>query len=115
MKIRLENKKGIGPILSFKFKKRKINFCACHQEKDKSIWFFGIEKYFCSRCIGLILGAIVGVLFKTFFFRLPLYISLILATPLIIDSLTQLFDLRKSNNILRLTTGILFGFGLMAF
>ncbi len=112
--IKLIWKKGIGPLLTITIKKRKLSFCLCHHLPERSIKFFGIEKYLCSRCFGLVVGLIIGLLFKYLITPIPFSAGIILMLPLIIDGATQFFGWRKSNNFLRFTTGILFSFGAMA-
>ena len=104
---------NIGPILYVFINNRKIGLCACHRKKDRSIWFFGLEKYFCSRCLGIIFGCCIGLLYEFFIPVYPLFWSVILMIPMVVDGVTQLLNYRVSNNYLRLLTGILFGFGII--
>ncbi len=53
----------------------------------------------------------MGILLRLIGVSIPVLASLVLILPLIIDGLTQLFELRESNNIFRLLTGALFGIG----
>lgn len=100
-----------GPIVIVKFKERQLCLCICHHRKDRSIWFFGLEKIFCARCCGILTGLVMGILLRLIGVSIPVLASLVLILPLIIDGLTQLFELRESNNIFRLLTGALFGIG----
>jgi uncharacterized membrane protein len=103
---------AIGPILYVNFINRKIGLCFCHRRKDRSIWFFGLENFFCSRCLGILLGFFVGSCYRIFFNAFPLISGFILMIPLVIDGFSQLLGHRESNNGIRLITGFLFGFGM---
>ena len=37
----------------------------CHQRRERSLWIFGGSVAVCSRCLGIYLGAAVGLLFRT--------------------------------------------------
>jgi uncharacterized membrane protein len=104
--------KEIGPILYVNFENRKIGLCFCHRRKDRSIWFFGLEKYFCARCLGILIGALAGFIYNWFFNFLPLLLYIALMIPLLMDGFSQLLKHRESNNGIRLITGFLFGFGI---
>lgn len=104
----------IGPILYVHFKNRKIGLCFCHRRKDRTIRFFGLENFFCSRCLGVLIGFFIGLCYSIFFHSFPLVLGIIFMIPLVIDGFSQLFGYRESNNIIRLITGFLFGFGMTA-
>ncbi|WP_460373588.1 DUF2085 domain-containing protein [Methanocalculus sp. MC3] len=99
-------------MFSIKIKGKTINLCFCHRKKERSIPFFGLEKYLCSRCLGMYLGFVSGLFFVIVGFRLPFWILIPFFIPMVIDGTTQLMGLRKSNNCLRLITGLLFGFSI---
>jgi uncharacterized membrane protein len=103
----------IGPILYVTIKNRKIGFCICHKKKDRSIKLFGLENYFCSRCLGILIGYFIGLIISNIYTQIPMYVAFLFIIPLIVDGFTQLIHLRESNNKLRLVTGIFFGFGLL--
>ena len=102
----------IGPILYLYFKHKKIGLCFCHRRKERSIWFFGLENYFCSRCLGILIGLFIGLMCRLYFTSFPVLWAIIMVIPLIVDGFSQLFNYRESNNAIRLITGILFGFGM---
>jgi len=102
---------GLGPTILLKFKERQFCLCICHHKKERSIWFFGLEKIFCARCCGIFSGFFIGAILRLIGVSFPLLISLVLIIPLIIDGFTQLFGFRESNNIFRLVSGIIFGIG----
>jgi len=105
----------IGPVLSLTIKNRKLGLCFCHRKKDRTIWFFGLEKFFCSRCLGIVLGGIVGFVCVLYHYWPGLFWSVLLLLPLMGDSITQAMRWRESNNILRFVTGFMFGIGLQFF
>jgi uncharacterized membrane protein len=83
--------------------------------KDRSIWFFGLEKIFCSRCLGILLGGIIGLIPIILQYQIEFFWSILLLLPLSIDGLLQALTQHESNNVLRLITGCLFGIGLQFF
>lgn len=85
----------------------------CHQMDDRS-FHFGIRKFpLCARCTGIYgalpVSAIVGI-----FVIPPLYISVILLVPLLIDGFVQLYTKYVSNNLKRSITGVCFGYAVPA-
>jgi uncharacterized membrane protein len=89
----------------------------CHQFPTHSFYIFGSNIGLCSRCFSIYFTLFVSSILLVFFdikisWRYRFLISFILAIPLLLDGFTQLYNLRESNNYLRLKTGILFGFGV---
>ncbi len=113
MKILVTWEKSIGPMVHFITSKKHYMLCFCHHDPERSIPFIGLEKYLCSRCMGVLFGVILGGILHVFHIRIPLPYAVLLMVPLLIDGFTQAFGLRKSNNYLRLCSGILFGMGLV--
>lgn len=101
----------IQPSITLKINENAYNLCICHHRPDRSIRFLGLENYFCSRCLGIIFGILIGILLLVFGIYLSFIIALISIIPLILDGLSQLFGYRESNNIIRLFTGLLYGIG----
>jgi uncharacterized membrane protein len=104
----------IGPILYLNINNRTFGFCFCHRRKDRTFWFFGLERVFCSRCLGIVVGGTVGILISLLGFRFDALLSLPLLVPLIIDGVSQASGKRESTNLIRFVTGFLFGFGLQS-
>jgi uncharacterized membrane protein len=115
MEIQFAWKEKIGPVMYITFRGKQYGFCACHHDPDRSVPFFGLEKYFCSRCLGIILGAVAGICLRVLHIQIPLLVALALMIPLVVDGGTQALDLRMSNNYLRLATGFLCGLGILLF
>ena len=94
--------------LNFIFNKPYIAvFFSCHQDKNKSIQCIYNSLNICARCTGIFLGIFISIIF--ILLKTPWYIYFILGIPLIIDGTTQYISSWKSNNFLRVFTGILFG------
>jgi uncharacterized membrane protein len=113
--VTLEWDAGIGPVLFLKSGNRRYGLCFCHRRKDRSIWFFGLEKVFCSRCLGILLGGAAGLVCVICHVRIDPVLSLLLLLPLVVDGFLQLLRERESTNAVRLATGFLFGLGLQFF
>jgi len=104
--------KKIGPIFIINIKNKNYGLCLCHRRPERSIPFFGVEKYLCARCLGLSLGGSLGIVLNQIDFFVSPILTLLLLVPMLIDGFSQAFQLRESNNKLRLLTGFLFGFGM---
>jgi uncharacterized membrane protein len=104
--------KKIGPIFIINIKNKDYGLCLCHRMPERSIPFFGIEKYLCARCLGLSLGGSLGIILNQIGYYVSPILALICLIPMLIDGFSQAFHLRESNNYLRLSTGFFFGFGL---
>lgn len=94
-------------------------FSMCHQLPMRSFFIQGVQQAVCARDVGIYLGVIAGGLFfhhkNVGFFRTKRFFLLTLI-PIGLDGVTQtVFQMRESSNLLRLATGLLFGFGLMLF
>jgi uncharacterized membrane protein len=104
--------KKIGPIFIVNIQNKYYGLCLCHRNPEKSIPFFGLEKYLCARCLGLSFGGSLGLILNYLDISFPLIPATFLLVPMLIDGFSQAFRLRESNNILRLVTGFLFGLGI---
>lgn len=111
-KIKYKWDEKIGPIFYIKIGNKNYGICFCHRIKERSIKFFGIERYLCSRCLGILLGGVFAISLHFLNYHLSFMLSILLTVPLLLDGFTQFFNFRHSNNALRLFTGILFGVGL---
>lgn len=83
----------------------------CHHRADRSFFFRGKQFPICARCTGEFLGIIISIICG-FFFRLPLWLSIVILLPMVIDGFIQLLTSYESDNTKRFITGFLFGFGL---
>jgi uncharacterized membrane protein len=88
----------------------------CHRLPNRTFkirnWYFPV----CARCTGFYIGAFSYFIYVYFFFVeytiTLILIAFLMIVPTLLDGSTQLFDLRNSNNILRLFTGLIGGVGL---
>ena len=88
-------------------------FFLCHCRPERSFFYKGKPFPICARCIGELIGIIVGIpiIFKLKDINIR-YIFL-LSLPLILDGVIQLMTKYESNNIKRVITGFLFGIALI--
>ena len=96
---------------------KSMDFCCkhfgCHQLPERSFFIKGYQMPVCARCTGIIIGYIIGII--SLFFNLTLNIPtcIVLIVPMILDGSIQYLTSYRSNNIKRLITGLLSGFGLI--
>ncbi|MDM5328802.1 DUF2085 domain-containing protein [Neobacillus sp. CF12] len=83
----------------------------CHRMKSRSLTIKGHTLPLCARCTGILLGYLFFPLFLIFELYIPLWLGIVLNLPMVLDGWTQKRQIRMSNNPLRLTTGIISGFG----
>lgn len=88
----------------------------CHKIPERSFFYKGKQFPICSRCTGIFIGYIIGIL-GLFIpsLNLKLWIAILFIIPMIIDGSIQFFTQYKSNNYKRLFTGILGGVGIIFF
>ncbi len=89
----------------------------CHRRPERSFFIKGHQFPVCARCTGLYIAVVLYVIYAYFVpvtYTLPvLILAILMVIPMAVDGLTQLFDLRLSNNTLRFVTGFLGGLGLV--
>jgi len=90
----------------------KIEFVTCHRLPKRSFFYNGKQFPICARCTGIYIGYISIFIFAIFRTYIPVLWSLILIIPAILDGITQAYCNRESINLLRLTTGVMFGVGI---
>ena len=61
------------------------NRCGCHQREDRSFHIKGWQFPICSRCTGILVGQLLGILIYIFQFRIPIYISCIFLFIMFLD------------------------------
>ena len=109
MEIASEWDSRIGPVLYVTINDRKLGLCLCHRIPERTVPFLGLEKYLCSRCVGVLIGMVVGVTLLISGLHISLVTALVFSIPIAYDGCTQLLGYRESSNSLRLVTGFLFG------
>ena len=83
----------------------------CHCRPERSFFLRGRQLPICARCTGELFGILLGLV-CCFFFRPPVWVTLVLMAPMVADGLFQLATPYESGNFRRVITGFLFGFGL---
>jgi uncharacterized membrane protein len=88
----------------------------CHRIPERTFNIRGHYFPVCSRCTGFYLAAFSYFIFVYFFYihyTIALIIlAILMLIPTFLDGFTQLIGSRESNNILRLSTGLMGGVGL---
>ncbi|WP_217703501.1 DUF2085 domain-containing protein [Bacillus sp. Marseille-Q1617] len=91
-----------------------LSFMPCHRIPERSLVVRNHQFPVCFRCMGIVTGIFIGIIVNWFylFSVLTLAVGGLLMIPMLIDGYTQMKRWRVSNNPLRLTTGMMFGWGL---
>lgn len=87
----------------------------CHQLSDRSFHLCGFQLPLCARCTGIFLGLVLFGPVLCALLPLNMYVSLFFVGAMLVDGFTQLKGWRKSNNFLRLITGLGFGYATVSF
>ncbi len=95
-------------------KKYQFNIGSCHRIPERSFFWKGKQFPVCARCTGYHIGYLSAPLFLFSLVSVDLWISILILMPSHIDGITQALFKRKSNNILRVTTGFLAGIAIMS-
>jgi uncharacterized membrane protein len=87
----------------------------CAQIPSHSFYIFGHQLGLCARNFSIytsmFLGSLIFVLSKKRLPGIPWWVWILMMLPMALDGTTQMFGLRESNDVLRVITGTLFGFG----
>jgi len=88
----------------------------CHRNPERSFFIKGHQFPVCSRCTGFYISLIMYFTY-TYYYYVNYTPELLLSAGLLliptgIDGITQFFEFRESNNVLRFVTGLLGGLGL---
>jgi uncharacterized membrane protein len=91
----------------------------CHGDPWRSFWFRGRPLPLCARCttiylsipVGIALGLLMAFMVKPSMLIVTI-IFILLVLPGVMDGLTQYWWKRRSNNLLRAYTGVLYGGGI---
>lgn len=92
-----------------------MNFGAktgCHQRYDRSFSVKGYQFPLCARCTGIVLGELISIISILSGARIGFVYALCMLLPLAIDGGLQYIEIWKSNNLRRVITGLIAGFGL---
>lgn len=96
-------------------KNDSLKFAICHQMPERSFKYKGKQFPLCARCTGIFIGYFAFPLFQLQIIIPSLLLIIMLSIPMFIDSITQSMNYRESNNLLRVTTGFLFGAAQISF
>ncbi len=96
-------------VLLFVYQWLPIIF-GCHCKDERSFYYHRRKFPICARCTGELLGIVCSCICFCFF-QLSVIVNIILLIPLIVDGFIQFKTSYESNNIKRLITGCLFGYG----
>lgn len=91
-----------------------LQFAYCHRKPERSFFWKGKQFPVCARCTGIHIGYLAYPLFLFDVFSLNIWVTLALLLPTYIDGLVQAFLRVESNNLRRVTTGILAGVGVVS-
>lgn len=84
----------------------------CHQRNERSFSFKGYQFPLCARCTGIVIGYILTPLYLFIPVKYRIITAILSCILLAIDGLIQYFNIKQSNNIRRVITGILCGAGI---
>lgn len=88
------------------------NRIGCHQLPRRSFFIKGYQFPICARCTGVIIGEIIAIILILCKIKISIWTNIIFLTIMGIDWFIQFINILESNNIRRLITGFLGGFGL---
>ena len=80
----------------------------CHQRPERSFWLFGAPVAVCARCLGIYIGAAIGLLLRT---SRQLALRILIAAVAInaIDAVAELASLHGNWMIVRFVVGLILG------
>jgi len=85
----------------------------CHQQSERSFELNGNQMPFCTRDLGLVIGASVGLAAFAIWGRKANWVLLgIMLLPMALDGGLQALTSYESDNLVRMTTGALAGFAV---
>lgn len=94
--------------------KRRIILTFCHRRPERSFFWKGKKFPVCARCTGIHIGYLTFPLFLFNVCSINIWWTLLLIIPTYADGLTQVLFNRESNNLIRVTTGLMAGVGSMS-
>ena len=80
----------------------------CHQRPERSFWIFGAPVAVCARCLGIYLGAAIGLLLRTSQ-RLAFRLLLVAASMNLLEALTEVIGLHGNWLEFRFVLGLALG------
>ncbi|MGL4362434.1 MAG: DUF2085 domain-containing protein [Cellulosilyticaceae bacterium] len=89
------------------------NILGCHQMPERSFFVKGYQMPVCARCCGVIVGYIIFLLTNKVY-SLGMGMSFVCCGIMFIDWFVQYIQVLQSNNIRRVITGIIGGYGFIS-
>ena len=96
-------------IKTWAFFMRLGNRCGCHQREDRSFFIKGWQFPVCSRCTGILIGQVIGIVLYIFGVKIPFCIDFLFLGIMFLDWFIQYKKIKESTNIRRFITGNLAG------
>lgn len=85
----------------------------CHQTPERCLKIKNYQFPICARCTGVAIGQILAIILLIIGIRIDIKCSIVILGIMGFDWFIQYIKLLESNNIRRLITGILGGFGIV--
>lgn len=85
------------------------NRCGCHQREDRSLKIRGWQFPICSRCTGILVGQILGVIIYMCNIKISFFIDCLFLFIMFLDWYIQYKSILESTNFRRFVTGNLAG------
>jgi uncharacterized membrane protein len=94
------------PVLGFALQRGFA--LVCHQQPERSFFFFGASVAVCARCLGIYLGATIGLLLRVER-RVAVYLLIAAVAVNVTDGLAESAQLHGNWMVARFALGILLG------
>ncbi|SFI79570.1 Uncharacterized membrane protein [Bacillus sp. 71mf] len=95
-----------------KYIEKVLYIVPCHRKPSRCFHVNGTPLPICARCTGILIGYLFIPFLLFITYTVPISIGILAQIPMFVDGYTQLKKWRESNNLLRILTGLLSGFGL---
>lgn len=89
-----------------------IHNAGCHQLADRSFFYKGYQFPMCARCTGVFISSLIAIV-VFFFYKLNVPLCIVMCGIMFTDWFMQRINIRPSNNVRRLITGLIGGYGFM--
>ncbi len=87
-------------------------YSGCHQLPERSFSIGSYQLPVCSRCIGILTGELIMILYTFIFGNPDIILCLVFIAIMFLDWFLQYLKIILSTNLRRFITGILAGYGL---
>lgn len=89
------------------------NVWGCHQIEKRSFFFKGYQFPICARCTGLLCGYLIAGILCIWEMIPAWYWCFCMLIPMALDGMVQLKTKYESNNLKRMVTGCIAGYGFI--